>query len=97
MGYLPWEGYNFEDAILINESLIYNDVYTSIHIEKYKIEIRETLFGSDEITKKIPNLDFKSELSLDDRGIIKIGSWIEEGDILVGSNYANSKTKFTSS
>lgn len=84
VGYLPWEGYNFEDAILINESLIYNDVYTSIHIEKYKIEIRETLFGSDEITKKIPNLDFKSELSLDDRGIIKIGSWIEEGDILVG-------------
>lgn len=84
VGYLPWEGYNFEDAILINESLIYNDVYTSIHIEKYKIEIRETLFGSDEITKKIPNLDFKSESSLDDRGIIKIGSWIEEGDILVG-------------
>ena len=84
VGYLPWEGYNFEDAILINESLIYNDVYTSIHIEKYKIEIRETIFGSDEITKKLPNLDFKSESYLDDRGIIKIGSWIEEGDILVG-------------
>ena len=84
VGYLPWEGYNFEDAILINESLIYNDVYTSIHIEKYKIEIRETIFGSDEITKKLPNLGFKSELDLDNRGIIKIGSWIEEGDILVG-------------
>lgn len=84
VGYLPWEGYNFEDAILINESLIYNDVYTSLHIEKYKIEIRETLFGSDQITKKISNLDNKSKLQLDGRGVIKIGSWVEEGDILVG-------------
>lgn len=84
VGYLPWEGYNFEDAILINESLIYNDVYTSLHIEKYKTEIRETLFGSDQITKKISNLDDKAKLQLDDRGVIKIGSWVEEGDILVG-------------
>ena len=84
VGYLPWEGYNFEDAILINEKLIYKDVYTSLHIEKYKIEVRNTLFGPDQITKNIQNLDKKSNSQLDDRGIIKIGSWVEEGDILVG-------------
>ena len=84
VGYLPWEGYNFEDAILINEKLIYNDVYTSLHIEKYKIEVRNTLFGADQITRNVPNLDQKDKFKLDDRGIVKIGSWVEQGDILVG-------------
>lgn len=84
VGYLPWEGYNFEDAILINERLIYNDVYTSLHIEKYKIEIKDTPFGLEQITKKIPDQEPLNIKHLDERGIVKIGSWVEEGDILVG-------------
>lgn len=84
VGYLPWEGYNFEDAILISENLIYKDVYTSLHIEKYKIEVRNTPFGPDQITKNVPNLDEKDQFQLDSRGIIKIGSWVEEETILVG-------------
>ena len=84
VGYLPWEGYNFEDAILISENLIYKDIFTSLHIEKYKIEVRNTIFGPDQITKKVPNLDEKSQLQLDARGVIKMGSWVEEDNILVG-------------
>lgn len=84
VGYLPWEGYNFEDAILISENLIYKDIYTSLHIEKYKIEARNTLFGPDQITKNIPHLNEKGQFQLDSRGIIKIGSWVEEDTILVG-------------
>ncbi len=82
VGYLPWEGYNFEDAILINEKLIYNDIYTSLHIEKYKIEIRDTPFGLEQITCEIP--DEEQINLLDHRGIVKIGTWVEEGDLLVG-------------
>ena len=84
VAYLPWEGFNFEDAILISEKLIYNDTYTSLHIEKYKIEIRETPFGFEEITRQIPNQEQKNIQQLDDKGVIKVGSWVEEGDILVG-------------
>ena len=84
VAYLSWEGYNFEDALLINEKLIFNDVYTSLHIERYKIEARETQFGFEEITRHIPNPEYKNIKSLDDRGIINIGSLVEEGDILVG-------------
>lgn len=84
VAYLSWEGYNFEDALLINEKLIFNDLYTSLHIEKYKVDIRETPFGFEQITRQIPGLDYKNIKNLDERGIIKIGSWVEEGDILVG-------------
>lgn len=84
VGYLPWEGYNFEDAILINERLIYDDLYTSLHIEKYKIEVRDTPFGREQITKKIPDQEPQDIKHLDEQGIVKIGSWVEEGDILVG-------------
>ena len=84
VGYLPWEGYNFEDAILINERLIYNDIYTSLHIEKYKIEVRDTPFGFEQITCQIPDIGKKTIAQLDNRGIIKMGTWVEEGDILVG-------------
>ena len=84
VGYLPWEGYNFEDAILINAKLIYNDIYTSLHIEKYKIEIRETPFGFEQITRQIPSVEDEERFQLDHRGVIKIGSWVKEKDILVG-------------
>jgi DNA-directed RNA polymerase subunit beta len=84
VAYMPWEGYNYEDAILISERLVYDDVYTSIHIERYEIETRETKFGMEEITRQIPEIE-KSEIQhLDKRGIIKVGTWVEEGTILVG-------------
>nr|ARS45014.1 RNA polymerase b-subunit [Ostreobium sp. HV05007bc] len=84
VAYLSWEGYNFEDALLINERLVFNDIYTSLHIEKYKIEARETPFGFEQITGQIPDSEYRNIEFLDERGIIKIGSWVEEGDVLVG-------------
>src|SRR5210317_1383041 len=84
VAYVPWEGYNYEDAFLISERLVYNDVYTSVHIEKYEIEARQTKLGSEEITRELPNVGEYSLRKLDDNGIITIGSWVESGDILVG-------------
>ena len=84
IGYVPWEGYNYEDAFLISERLVYSDVYTSIHIEKYEIEARQTKLGSEEITRDIPNVGEYNLRKLDDNGIVSVGSWVESGDILVG-------------
>lgn len=84
VAYMPWEGYNYEDAILISERLVYDDVYTSIHIEKYEIEARQTKLGPEEITREIPNVGEDTLRNLDERGIIRIGAWVEAGDILVG-------------
>ena len=84
VAYVPWEGYNYEDAFLISERLVYNDVYTSVHIEKYEIEARQTKLGSEEITRELPNVCEYSLRKLDENGIIVIGSWVESGDILVG-------------
>ncbi|EKQ67445.1 DNA-directed RNA polymerase subunit beta [Leptolyngbyaceae cyanobacterium JSC-12] len=84
VAYMPWEGYNYEDAILISERLVYNDVYTSIHIEKYEIEARQTKLGPEEITREIPNVGEDALRQLDETGIIRIGAWVEQGDILVG-------------
>ena len=84
VAYMPWEGYNYEDAILISERLVYDDVYTSIHIEKYEIEARQTKLGPEEITREIPNVGEDSLRQLDETGIIRIGAWVESGDILVG-------------
>ncbi|WP_019502162.1 DNA-directed RNA polymerase subunit beta [Pseudanabaena sp. PCC 6802] len=84
VAYMPWEGYNYEDAILINERLVYDDVYTSIHIEKYEIEARQTKLGPEEITREIPNVSEDSLRQLDEQGIIRTGAWVEAGDILVG-------------
>lgn len=81
---MPWEGYNFEDAILISERLVFDDLYTSIHIERYEIETRETKLGVEKITKEIPDINQKDLYNLDCNGVIKLGSWVEEGDILVG-------------
>ncbi len=82
--YMPWEGYNYEDAILISERLVHDDVYTSIHIEKYEIEARATKLGPEEITREIPNVGEDALSNLDESGIIRIGAWVEAGDILVG-------------
>lgn len=82
--YMPWEGYNYEDAILISERLVYDDVYTSIHIEKYEIEARQTKLGPEEITREIPNVGEDALRHLDETGIIRIGAWVDASDILVG-------------
>ncbi|MEC4982888.1 MAG: DNA-directed RNA polymerase subunit beta [Oscillatoria sp. PMC 1068.18] len=84
VAYMPWEGYNYEDAILISERLVYDDVYTSIHVEKYEIEARQTKLGPEEITREIPNVGEDALRQLDERGIIRVGAWVEAGDILVG-------------
>ncbi|OKH25215.1 DNA-directed RNA polymerase subunit beta [Hydrococcus rivularis NIES-593] len=84
VAYMPWEGYNYEDAILISERLVYDDVYTSIHVEKYEIEARQTKLGPEEITREIPNVGEDALRNLDERGIIRTGAWVEAGDILVG-------------
>ncbi|HIK38640.1 MAG: DNA-directed RNA polymerase subunit beta [Geminocystis sp.] len=84
IAYMPWEGYNYEDAILISERLVQEDVYTSIHIEKYEIEARQTKLGPEEITREIPNVGEEALANLDENGIIRVGAWVEAGDILVG-------------
>jgi DNA-directed RNA polymerase subunit beta len=84
IAYMPWEGYNYEDAILISERLVYDDLYTSIHIEMYEIETRMTKYGMEEITSNIPDISKTEVFHLDKNGIAKLGSWVEEGDILVG-------------
>ncbi|MEM6423740.1 MAG: DNA-directed RNA polymerase subunit beta [Cyanobacteria bacterium P01_H01_bin.119] len=84
VAYMPWEGYNYEDAILISERLVYNDVYTSIHVEKFEIEARQTKLGPEEITREIPNVGEDALRQLNETGIIRIGAWVESGDILVG-------------
>nr|YP_010336950.1 RNA polymerase beta subunit [Madagascaria erythrocladioides]QUE28984.1 RpoB [Madagascaria erythrocladioides]UNJ16535.1 RNA polymerase beta subunit [Madagascaria erythrocladioides] len=84
IGYMPWEGFNYEDAFLISERLVYDDVYTSIHIEKYEVEARQTKLGPEEITCDIPSLSEHATRQLDCTGIVAVGSWVESGDILVG-------------
>jgi len=84
VAYMPWEGYNYEDALLINERLIYADLFTSIHIEKYDLEVRETKAGTEEITNKLPNVNEQATRNLDENGIIHKGKFVQSGDILVG-------------
>ena len=84
IAYMPWEGYNFEDAILISERLVFEDIYTSIHIEKYEIEARQTKLGAEEFTRDVPNVGQYILRHLDENGIISCGAWVEGGDILVG-------------
>ncbi len=84
IAYLPWEGYNFEDAVVISERLVLEDVYTSIHIQKYEVETKETKFGFESITRDVPGLDEQRQARLDKYGVAIVGSWVKEGDILVG-------------
>ena len=84
IGFMTWEGYNYEDAVLINEKLVRDDVYTSIHIEEYEIEARDTKLGPEDITRDIPNVGDDALKDLDEHGIIRIGAEVHSGDILVG-------------
>lgn len=84
IAYMPWEGYNYEDAILISQRLVYDDLYTSVHIEKYEIETNLTKYGPEEMTRDIPEVPSHSLAQLDKDGIIKVGSVVSEGQILVG-------------
>ncbi|HVH65932.1 MAG TPA: DNA-directed RNA polymerase subunit beta [Candidatus Acidoferrum sp.] len=84
VAFMPWEGYNYEDAILISESIVREDKYTSIHIEEYEIEARDTKLGPEEITRDIPNVSDETLKNLDERGIVYIGAEVHPGDILVG-------------
>jgi DNA-directed RNA polymerase subunit beta len=84
VAFMPWEGYNYEDAILISESVVREDTYTSIHIEEFEVEVRETKLGPEEVTRELPNVAEESLRNLDERGIVYIGAEVAPGDILVG-------------
>ena len=94
IGFMTWEGYNYEDAVLINEKLVRDDVYTSIHIEKYELEARDTKLGPEEITNDIPNVG-DALRDLDERGIIRVGAEVHSGDILVGKVTPKGETELT--
>ncbi len=96
IAFTTWEGYNYEDAILLSERLVKEDVYTSIHIEEYDCECRDTKLGAEEITRDIPNIGEDSLKDLDDRGIIRIGAEVRPGDILVGKVTPKGETELTS-
>ncbi len=95
IGFMTWEGYNYEDAVLINEKIVREDVYTSIHIEEYETEARETKLGPEEITRDIPNVGDDALKDLDERGIIRIGAEVKAGDILVGKVTPKGETELT--
>ena len=95
IGFMTWEGYNYEDAVLLNEKLVREDVYTSIHIEEYETEARDTKLGPEEITRDIPNVGDDALKDLDDRGIIRIGAEVKSGDILVGKVTPKGETELT--
>ena len=95
IGFMTWEGYNYEDAVLINERLVREDIYTSIHIEEYEIECRDTKLGPEEITRDIPNVGDDALKDLDERGIIRIGAEVTSGDILVGKVTPKGETELT--
>ncbi len=95
VGFMAWDGYNFEDAIIISEKLVRDDVYTSIHIEEFEIEIRETKLGREEFTRDIPNVSEKALRNLDDNGVVQIGTYVKPGDVLVGKVAPKSKSELT--
>ncbi|WP_054876783.1 DNA-directed RNA polymerase subunit beta [Oxobacter pfennigii] len=95
IGFMTWEGYNYEDAMLISEQLVKEDVFTSIHIEEYEAEARDTKLGPEEITRDIPNVGEEALKDLDDRGIIRIGAEVRSGDILVGKVTPKGETELT--
>ena len=95
VAFMSWDGFNFEDAIIISEDLVRNDVYTSIHIEEFDVEIRETKLGREEFTRDIPNVSEKALRNLDETGIVSVGTYVRPGDILVGKVSPKSKTELT--
>jgi DNA-directed RNA polymerase subunit beta len=95
VAFMSWEGYNFEDAIIISERLVKNDTYTSLHIEEFDIEIRETKLGKEEFTRDIPNVSPRALNNLDDNGIVRVGTFVHPGDILVGKVSPKSRSELT--
>ena len=95
VAFMAWDGFNFEDAIIISEELVVDDTFTSIHIEEFDIEIRETKLGREEFTRDIPNVSEKILRNLDETGIVRIGTYVRPGDILVGKVSPKSKTELT--
>ncbi len=95
IGFMTWEGYNYEDAVLINEKIVRDDVYTSIHVEEYEVESRDTKLGPEEITRDIPNVGEEALKDLDENGIIRIGAEVRSGDILVGKVTPKGETELT--
>jgi DNA-directed RNA polymerase subunit beta len=95
VGFLPWRGYNFEDAIIVSERLVSDDVFTSIHIEEFELQVRDTKRGPEEITREIPNVSEEALLNLDERGIIRTGADVEAGDILVGKVTPKGETELS--
>ena len=84
VAFMPWKGYNFEDAIVLSERVVREDVFTSIHIEHYEMDVRDTKLGEEELTNDIPNVSEEATKDLDENGIIRVGAWINEGDIIIG-------------
>ena len=95
VGFMTWEGYNYEDAVLLNEKLVRDDIFTSVHIEEYESESRDTKLGPEEITREIPNVGDDALKNLDDRGIIRVGAEVHSGDILVGKVTPKGETELT--
>ena len=95
IGFMTWEGYNYEDAVLLSEKLVMNDVYTSVHIEEYECEFRDTKLGPEEITRDVPGVGEDALKDLDERGIIRIGAEVRAGDILVGKVTPKGETELT--
>ena len=95
VAFMPWEGYNFEDAIILSERLVKEDVLTSIHIKEYEVDARDTKLGPEEITRDIPNLSDDILADLDDRGIIRVGAEVGPGDVLVGKVTPKGETELT--
>ena len=95
VAFMPWRGYNFEDAILVSERLVKDDYYTSIHIEEFEIEARDTKLGPEEITRDIPNVSESFLKDLDEAGIIRIGAYVKPGDVLVGKVTPKGETQLT--
>ncbi len=95
VAFMAWDGYNFEDAIIISEKLVKEDTYTSIHIEEFEIEIRETKLGKEEFTRDIPNVSPKALSNLDEHGIVRIGTYVRPGDTLVGKVSPKSRSELT--
>ncbi len=84
VAFMPWKGYNFEDAIVISERVVQEDIFTSLHIEHFEMDVRDTKLGEEELTNDIPNVSEDATKDLDDNGIIRVGAWVKEGDILIG-------------
>jgi DNA-directed RNA polymerase subunit beta len=95
VGFMPWRGYNFEDAIIVSERLITEDVFSSIHIEEFELQVRDTKRGAEEITREIPNVSEEALANLDERGIIRVGAEVEAGDVLVGKVTPKGETELS--